>query len=467
MNDKFWMIKYSLSVLAAALVSQVTTIISGYGISGFMVSVELTIFLVFISAFTVCLYRLYRNKLTLNPNPTKGFNAKDNNDLFDIILFKNHPSMDLSNNISLNPLLVSSNIINPLSILAIIYLAFSCNLRIVLLHSEPTVIDFLFLMGQTWVVYCSFLIYFMALFQSRSIYKFLIIKVGINPLEATVMKILQQIFGMKDRKTSATPVADMRTLNLNGKGKPVKEYLDPVVRLLTRSYAPKFVETYQTALHLQSELINASKEFNVSESYFSDDLIIISEILDVYYPDVVAKSKKALSNTNMFEQIKDKFQQDMQKSIVSNIEQFGFKIKRINNKILALRLSAFDTTDIDPYIASAKGLHRQIKLGSGDWSNKHLVIANSVINELLPSMIDSWALSNDPEQREFVLDNFKEMVDFLQSQLDALQGASYNSIENNNPKLALELDRAVDLGELNIQIQKQSQYIKNLKNHWN
>ncbi len=467
MRNKLWLSKYAVSSYAAVTIAQLASIISGYGIDGLLASMELTLFLAFTVSFLFTLFRLYTSRLLLNPIPTKGFDATDDHSLSDFLLYKTNPSEDYIKGIYFYPLLTSSNFINPLAMLSIIYLFCSCTIHFLIDSGTITLIDYLFLLAQSWIVYIFSLLVVMALFQSPSIYRFLVIQIGIDPSEIHIMKLLQKLFGINTDDTIGVTISSMRTLNSNGKGQSAQDFLAPVVQLLSRNYAHTFVEVYERALNLRLELNNATKEFNVSHSYFSDDFIVISEILDIYYPDVVAKSKKALSNTTMIEQIKSQFQGDMQKSIVSNVEQFIYKLDNINKKILALRLSAFDTTAIDSYIATAKSLHRQIKAGSGEWSNKHLVISTSVINELLPSLIDSWALSNDDEQKEVILGNFKGMVDFLQAQLAALTNSDIKAIAAQSMPLALELDSRVNLGELNTRINRDAQYIENLNQHWN
>ncbi len=468
MRDRAWLAKYATAGFVAVLASRLSVAGTGYGLEGLLAGMELTLFFIFTASYVLASIKLYSSRLLLNPIPIQGFDAERNIRLVDLLIFRSNPSQDYLRGIYFQPILASSNFINPLFLLSVTYLFCSSTIHFLVRSFTLTNTDYFFLMIQSWIVYVFSLLVFMVVVQLPNIYRFLIIQSGINPDEATIMKLLRDLLGIKE-KPVGLPGLGMRTVSATKIPQDTKEVLAPAIELLNRNKVGEFINLYDDTRMLKAELASAIKEFNVSDSYFADDIALVSDILDGFYPDVVAKSKKTLSNTRMIEQIKEAFQNEMEDSIFSNVALFKVHVRRSNEKIMTLRLSAFDTSGVDQYIQAANKLHNKIKSGSGEWSNQHLVISTSVVTDLLPSLIKSWSLSTSADEKQIVIGQFKDLVAFLEKQLSTLKGTlseiKQNAKAANNG--SLELNNGAGNTELGAKIARDTEYLKSLEKHWN
>ena len=134
-----------------------------------------------------------------------------------------------------------------------------------------------------------------------------------------------------------------------------------------------------------------------------------------------------------------------------------------------MRLSPFDTSGIDGYVEKAHLLNHKIGTSSGVMTNKHLIISQSVIKDLLPSLVKTWSMADTPEQKNSIESQFEELILFLESQLAALEVSDSASkiAPTNQQLLSLDISSDMSLTELNSKIGQNGQYIKILKEQWN
>lgn len=321
----------------------------------------------------------------------------------------------------------------------------------------------MFLLAQSVIVLGAILITFMAAFQLPSIIRYLKIKtVGLS-VESSSMRLIPSF--LKNRAVDVNlippPPPEKKT--------DLSERFAPALKVLSPPVGVRFQNLYTSVVELSYEVENISKDFNVPVANFSDELALINEIVNVFYPTTIANCAKTFGNTTLTKELQAVFQEKVERSIVYKISSYEDSIKKIHIRLLELRLSPFDTSTIDGYVEKAHLLNHKISSSSGAITNKHLIISQSVIKDLLPSLIKTWSMADTPEQKSDAEGQFEELIMFLEGQLSSLEVGDSALIEKapNEKLLSLEVGGDVSLTELNSKIGENGQYIKILKEQWN
>lgn len=459
MKDVQWMIRLIASVLIATIAALTSIRFSGYYPSGIL---TLLLSLLTLSAgvgFAATSFKL------LNARPVNHieFDAAGDNTLSELILHTPHNTIDARHRIRFYPLIDSGIFFNPLSSIAVTYLFFCCTLYLTIGANTITFVNYMFLLAQTVIIFGTTLILFMAAFQLPSIMKYLNVKTGLLPEGTRPMRLISSLLNGKSTNVKAiAPPEKEKEVSLNDK-------LAPALNVLSPPIGVRFKNLYASVVDLSYEMENISKDFHVPTSNFSDELALINEVVNVFYPTTIANCEKTFSNTTLTKELQAVFQEKVERSIVHKIRSYEEAVKKINIRLLEMRLSPFDTSGIDGYVEKAHLLNHKIGTSSGVMTNKHLIISQSVIKDLLPSLVKTWSMADTPEQKNSIESQFEELILFLESQLAALEVSDSASkiAPTNQQLLSLDISSDMSLTELNSKIGQNGQYIKILKEQWN
>ena len=463
MRDSQWMVKLVASVVLAQMLTIFSIKASGYVAEGVFdltlnILLAITVFSYFVIVTRISVTRI------VSPGPDKyiAFDATAKNSLSDFLIFRTNGSVDNANNIKFYSLSNKKIFLNPFVSLVSFYIFAVCTLHLAMNSAQVTIMDYVFLLTQSFIIFAAALILFMAVFQLPSIIKFLKIKAGLVPAEEGLMRLIPSF--LKSKAVGTTLIEKPKA--------PAKADLDekfaPALDVLSAPVGNRFKSLYASVVDLSYEIENISNDFNVPSSNFDDESALINEIMNVFYPTTLANCEKTFSNTTLTKDLRMAFQEKVERSIVYKIRSYEDAIKRFNMNLLEMRLSPFDTSGIDPYVKEAHLLHHKITLNSGAIANKHLIISQSVIKDLLPSLIKTWSMATAPEQKASIEQQFEQIINFLKSQLSALETnkKSVQSVAAEQKMLSLDIGNEVSLNELNSKIGQNGQYIKMLQDQW-
>lgn len=462
MRDSSWLIRYAISVALAALVALGSISFSGYE-SGGLLGVLVKVLLLTVAITYIAIFFRMVTSAHINPSQPIAFDATERISLTELMLHRLYSSEDSEKGIRFYPLAHISNFLNPLSTMAIIFLFFTCILYFTVGTITLSLFNFIFLLAQSIIVYSFSLVVLLIAFQTSSIYRLLIIQTGLIPAEGSIMRTFSFASMFKSK-----PVGLALAHKASDKPANVEQMLAPATKVLSRDIAKRFTDIYLDANNIDTEISNITLDFNIPASTFSEQMGVVNEIVNVFIPLTVANCDKTFKNTILTKELKEAFQANVQRGIVYKIRGYEEKIKVINAHLLATRLTPFDTTGVSTYIEQAHLLHLKIGNASGAMANKQLVISQSVINELLPSLMSTWSMTTAPEQRDDIQQQFKDVIAFLEKQLASL--VSNPAIAKGAPAkqalLTLDAGRKVDMSDLGMKIGQNKQYIEILNKEW-
>ena len=461
MRDSQWIIKLIVSVVLAQMLTIFSIKASGYVAEG-VFDLTLNILL----AITVFSYFAIVTRI-VSPGPDEyiAFDATAKNSLSDFLIFRTNGSVDNANNIKFYSLSNKKIFLNPFVSLVSFYIFAVCTLHLAMNSAQVNIMDYVFLLTQSFIIFAAALILFMAVFQLPSIIKFLKIKAGLVPAEEGLMRLIPSF--LKSKAVGTTLIKKPKKPKAPEKA-DLDEKFAPALDVLSAPVGNRFKSLYASVVDLSYEIENISNDFNVPSSNFDEELAVINEIVNVFYPTTLANCEKTFSNTTLTKDLRMAFQEKVERSIVYKIRSYEDAIKRFNMNLLEMRLAPFDTSGIDPYVKEAHLLHHKITLNSGAIANKHLIISQSVMKDLLPSLIKTWSMATTPEQKASIEQQFEQIINFLKSQLSALETnkKSVQSVAAEQKMLSLDIGNEVSLNELNSKIGQNGQYIKMLQDQW-
>lgn len=461
MRDSQWIIKLIVSVVLAQMLTIFSIKASGYVAEG-VFDLTLNILL----AITVFSYFAIVTRI-VSPGPDEytAFDATAKNSLSDFLIFRTNGSVDNANNIKFYSLSNKKIFLNPFVSLVSFYIFAVCTLHLAMNSAQVNIMDYVFLLTQSFIIFAAALILFMAVFQLPSIIKFLKIKAGLVPAEEGLMRLIPSF--LKSKAVGTALIKKPKKPKAPAKA-DLDEKFAPALDVLSAPVGNRFKSLYASVVDLSYEIENISNDFNVPSSNFDEELAVINEIVNVFYPTTLANCEKTFSNTTLTKDLRMAFQEKVERSIVYKIRSYEDAIKRFNMNLLEMRLAPFDTSGIDPYVKEAHLLHHKITLNSGAIANKHLIISQSVMKDLLPSLIKTWSMATAPEQKASIEQQFEQIINFLKSQLSALETnkKSVQSVAAEQKMLSLDIGNEVSLNELNSKIGQNGQYIKMLQDQW-
>lgn len=461
MRDSQWMIKLIISVVLAQMVTIFSIKASGYAAEGVL---DLTLNVVL--AITVFSYFAIVTRI-INPgrNEYIPFDATAKNTLSDFLIFRTKGSIDEVNNIKFYSLSNKEMILNPFVSLVSFYIFAVCSLHLTMSAAPVNFMDYVFLLTQSFIVFFITIMFSMAVFQLPSIVRFLKIKAGMTPAEEGFMRLIPSF--LKSKAVGTTLIKKPKQAKKQEKA-DLDEKFAPALDVLSAPVGNRFKSLYASVVDLSYEIENISNDFNVPSSNFDEELAVINEIVNVFYPTTLANCEKTFSNTTLTKDLRMAFQEKVERSLVYKIRTYEDSIKRFNMNLLEMRLAPFDTSGIDEYVKEAHLLHHKITVNSGTIANKHLIISQSVMKDLLPSLIKTWSMAGTSEQKANIEQQFEQLINFLKSQLSALETnkESIKSAISEQKLLSLDVGNEINLNELNSKIGQNGQYIKMLQDQW-
>ncbi|MBO6224998.1 MAG: hypothetical protein J6N72_06060 [Psychrobacter sp.] len=456
MRDGRWTINLIVSVFLATIFVLTSIKFSGYSSSGVLSLVLYMLMLIACIGFVATSLKMFN----IGHVDYIEFDANANNSLSDLIIHTSKTAIDFDHKIRFYPLIDLRIIFNPLVTLALIYLFSVCTLYLTVGSDAITFMNYMFLLVQSFIIFFATLAIFMAMFQLPSIIKYLMIKTALSKSRFTSRPSF-----LKGKTAGHKPIVapkDKNKVDLN-------ERFEPALNAFSTPTGIRFKKLYASVVDLSYEIENVSKDFNIPSSNFADELALINEIVNVFYPTTIANCQKTFTNTTLTKDLQIAFQEKIERTIIYKIRSYEDSIKKINMQLLEMRLSPFDTSGIDKYVDQAHFLHHKISTNSGVMTNKHLIISQSVIKDLLPSLIKTWSLASSSEQKKKIEGQFEELISFLQGQLRALEvsDSSTKSLPLNQQLLSLDVSSDIGLTELDSKIGQNGQYIKILQDKWN
>lgn len=457
-----WLAMHIISVCVAAFAIAISIDMSGYKADGFLAFAHGAVILVLCMAFTMLAYQAIRNPI-IKDSDIKQFNFTDHDSSILPFLFAPHAiSHDPKNGITIHSVIykcISSRFTKllPIAFCALFFL------KVTIDAGSISFINTFFLIVQSFIVMVVSFIATMTMLQVPMILRYK--SMGLDGGQSGfVSQMWQLIFGKKKAKTVPAIEGSSEPNPLDKSYKADDIRIFEALKVLSTTTGQRYADLRKAAAETESEIHSISKEFDIPLESFSNELIKLNEITNVFFPTTLDSFDKTFKNTQMRTELTQVFRAKIEKNILIKIHRYEEAIEAIRIKLLETRLSPFDTSIIDGYISNLHMLHQKIKAKSGSVTNKHLVIAQNIISNLLPSLVNTWGMSDNEKDRAEVQSHFEQLVAFLEEQLSALDGSE----PSGGDPLLLTLDSGteIDSNALHQQISRNGQYIKLLKSEW-
>lgn len=248
----------------------------------------------------------------------------------------------------------------------------------------------------------------------------------------------------------------------------IDKTLKPVINTMSDENTNRLRNLYIGAVKARIEAKAISDDFKMPYSYFSEQLGLINEITQVFIPTTVKNFEKIFDNTLYKKELKEVLEGDIQDKITGSITVYEDKLLSIGTYLLNVRLSVFDTSDISVYVNQIHLVIYKIELLSGTTASSALVIAKSINDDLLPSIIKTWTTADNEAQRTEIKEQLQSVIDFLQKQLATINGGTSIAGSTVKDPLMLDVNKADGFLNNNLgnKISKNKHYIQILNNQW-
>ena len=277
-------------------------------------------------------------------------------------------------------------------------------------------------------------------------------------------KIIQGFFKKNKRPKQSSAIEEKVKSKTFSISHDYSDRIAEVSTVLNPKTGAKYEELYKKTIQTESEIHNIIKQFDTPVAHFTAELTTINEINQTLFVTTIEGFDKTFNNTQMRDELVQSFRSKVDKNILEKIVHYENSLNLIQIKLLEIRLSPFDTSIIDGYISSLKALHYKIEKRSGLVSNKHSIIAQNIMSNLLPSLIKTWNMSRKSEEKREVEAQFEQLIFFLEGQLAALDNTADPSCDSLS--LSFNCDAQLETDNVSQQIGKNDIYIKSLISNW-